>query len=69
MGDDFREINKSILEADRLTLEALTEDGIFETGRPSNRGVKLALMKREEEAFDAIEDDADDETTKPEIED
>jgi hypothetical protein len=76
MGDDFREVNKSILEADRLTLEALSEDGTFETGRASNRGVKLALMKREEEAFDAIEDDpeddsqdADDETTKPEIED
>lgn len=60
MGPEYREVNKAIMEADRLTLEALSKDGAFETGQPAKRALKLALMKRDEAEFDEP-DEADDE--------
>lgn len=59
VGHEYREVNRAILEAERLTLEALTEDAAFETGKPQGRAVKLALMRKEEARFDVADDDED----------
>lgn len=68
LGDEFREANRAVLEAQRLTLEAVTEDGNFETGRAVNRSVQLSLMRRNEETFDPVEVDKDHEQTRQEDE-
>ncbi len=69
MGVEYREVNRAIMEADRLTLEALSEDGAFETGQTPKRALKLALMKREEAEFDEpVEDDDKDDTDTHETE-
>lgn len=59
VGAEWREVNRAILETERLTLETVTEDRAFETGRDQGRQVKIALMKREEEQF-AEPQEADD---------
>jgi pimeloyl-ACP methyl ester carboxylesterase len=66
VGAEYREVNKAIMEAERLTLEALTEDGAFETGQAAKRALKLALMKRDEAEFDEPEEDDVDHGETPE---
>lgn len=49
VGDDFRTVQRAALEVDRLVLEAVSEDGAFESGRRNaDRAVRLALMKKQE---------------------
>ena len=49
MGQEWREVQVAAMEAERLMLEAVTQDGAFETGKPNpNRSVRLAMMQRAE---------------------
>lgn len=54
VGDDWREVQRSAMEAERLLLEATTLDGEFETDRKNaERAVRLAMMARAEQALTA----------------
>lgn len=51
VGEEFAQVQRAALEVERLMLEAVTDDGSFESGRNNpDRSVRLALMKRQEEA-------------------
>lgn len=56
VGDDFRTVNRSLLEIERLREEALNDDGAFETGRANEqRNVAIALLRKAEEAIESPE--------------
>lgn len=50
LGEEFRSVNRSLMEIERLGQEALNDDTSFETGRQSEqRLLTIALMKRAED--------------------
>lgn len=52
IGNEWREVQVAAMEAERLMLEAVTQDGSFETGKPNpNRSVRIAMMKQAEDAL------------------
>lgn len=52
VGDEYRAVNRSLLEIERLREEALNDDGAFETGRANEqRAVSIALLKKAEDAI------------------
>lgn len=54
VGEEFRTVNQAIMEVERIALEAVHADTAFETGRSNlSRDVRVALMRRDEEAFGA----------------
>lgn len=64
VGDEWRKVTQAIAEVDRLAIEAVHADSVFETGKPNaTRAVSIALMRRDEQAMGAdLVDLEDDET-------
>lgn len=66
-GEQHRELNQALVEAERRVLEALNADQEFETGKPNaQRSLQIAMLKKREAEIGAyshaVEDDEQDDT-------
>lgn len=60
-GELHRELNQALVEAERRVLEALDEDGEFETGkRNPQRALQIAMLKKQEQSIGAYANDDED---------
>jgi hypothetical protein len=64
VGEEWRKVNQALAEMDRLVLEALHADSVFETGRANaTRTIQIALKRRAENAMGADLSNLDDDNT------
>lgn len=68
-GEQHRELNQALVEAERRVLEALNADQEFETGKPNaQRSLQIAMLKKREVEIGAYGPNVDDDDEQDDTE-